>query len=94
TQVLRDAVAAAETLFFDLKRLATGLLADTLPDPASKDTRARARSLVESGPLATSYFATAERGLALLLAGLDAGRLEQAHTEWMSTCRRAAECAW
>ncbi|MDV3438787.1 type I-E CRISPR-associated protein Cse1/CasA [Pseudomonas otitidis] len=94
TQVLRDAVAAAETLFFDLKRLATGLLADTLPDPASKDTRARARSLVESGPLATSYFATAERGLALLLAGLDAGRLEQAHAEWMSTCRRAAECAW
>jgi len=94
TQVLRDAVAAAETLFFDLKRLATGLLADTLPDPASKDTRARARSLVESGPLATSYFATAERGLAPLLAGLDAGRLEQAHAEWMSTCRRAAECAW
>lgn len=94
TQVLRDAVAAAEALFFDLKRLATGLLADTLPDPASKDTRARARSLVESGPLATSYFATAERGLAPLLAGLDAGRLEQAHTEWMSTCRRAAECAW
>lgn len=93
-QVLRIALAAGETLFLDLKRLASGLVAETLPDPNHKDTRANARSRVDSGPLAATYFAEAERGLAPLLAALDAGHLEQAHSDWLNTCRQAAERAW
>lgn len=93
-QVLAIALAASEALFRDLKRLASGLVAETLPDPNHKDTRANARSRVESGPLAASYFAETERGLAPLLAALDAGNLEQAHSDWLHTCRLAAERAW
>ncbi|MEO4045672.1 type I-E CRISPR-associated protein Cse1/CasA [Pseudomonas sp. CAU 1711] len=91
---LRERVAAADELFGELKRLATGMLAETLPDPASKDTRSRARSLVESGPLAASYFATAERALPELLRLIGEGQPEQAEALWRQALRQAAELAW
>ncbi|MDT4833512.1 CRISPR-associated protein CasA/Cse1 [compost metagenome] len=92
--LVREQMTAAETLFGELKRLATGLLAETLPDPASKDTRGRARSLVEAGPLAITYFAEAERSLAELLRAIGEGRPEQAEALWRTARRQAAERAW
>lgn len=91
---LRDRVAAADALFGELRRLATGMLAETLPDPSSKDTRARARSLVESGPLAARFFAEAERALPELLRLIGDGLPEQAETLWREALRRAAQLAW
>lgn len=91
---LREQLAAAEALFGELKRLATGLLAETLPDPASKDTRSRARSLVEVGPLAASFFAEAERTLPELLQVIAEGSSEQAEQLWRRSLRHAAEKAW
>lgn len=91
---LREQVAAAESLFGDLKRLATGLLAETLPDPASKDTRSRARSLVEAGPLAATFFAEAERTLPELLQVIGEGQPEQAELLWRRSLRQAADKAW
>lgn len=91
---LREQVAAADALFVELKRLATGMLAETMPDPSHKDTRSRARSMVESGPLAASYFATAERTLPELLRLIDEGQPEPAEALWREALRRAAEQAW
>lgn len=91
---LRERVAAADALFGELKRLATGMLAETMPEPNHKDTRSRARSLVDSGPLAASYFAAAEHALPELLRLIGEGQPEQAEMLWSSVLRQAAELAW
>ena len=91
---LRERVAAADEFFGELKRLAASMLAETMPEPNHKDTRSRARSLVESGPLAASYFAAAERALPELLRLIGEGQSEQAETLWHRALRLAAEQAW
>lgn len=91
---LRERVAAADTLFGELKRLATGLLAEAMPESTHKDTRSRARNLVESGPLAGCYFAVAEQSLPELLQLISDGHSGQAELLWNQTLRRAAEQAW
>lgn len=91
---LRERVTAVDELFGELKRLATGMLAETMPEPNHKDTRSRARSLVESGPLAASYFAAAERTLPELLRLIGEGQPEQAEALWRQALRKAAELAW
>jgi len=87
-------ISAAEELFGQLKGLANGMLAETLPTSASKDTRARARSLVDSGPLAATYFAEAERALPALLQSIGDGLPEQTDALWNDALRHAAERAW
>lgn len=91
---LRERVVAADELFGELKRLATGMLAETMPEAQHKDTRSRARSLVESGPLATCYFAAAERALPELLRLIGEGQPEPAEALWRQALRQAAELAW
>lgn len=93
-QHLRERVAAADALYGELKRLATGMLAETMPEPGHKDTRSRARSLVEAGPLAACYFATAERTLPELLRLISEGQAEPAEALWCQALRQAAEQAW
>ncbi|MFT3803782.1 MAG: type I-E CRISPR-associated protein Cse1/CasA [Burkholderiaceae bacterium] len=87
-------VASAEALFKEMKGLATGLLAETLPDPSSKDTRKRARDLIEAGPLTATYFARAEWALPALLERIGAGTGEEAEAFWRTTLREAASLAW
>lgn len=91
---LRTQVAAADALFIDIKRLATGMLAQTLPDSTSKDTRSRARTLVESGPLAATFFAEAERALHEVLRSIAQARYDLAENLWRKQLRQAAERAW
>lgn len=91
---LSQRISAAEELFGQLKQLANGMLAETLPTSANKDTRARARSLVESGPLAATYFAEAERALPALLQSIGDGLPEQTDALWNEALRHAAERAW
>lgn len=91
---LRQYVAAAESLFSEVKRLATGLLAETLPDSSSKDTRTRARAMVEVGPLAATYFAHAERSLPALLHAIGESQADHAEALWRDTLRSAAQQAW
>jgi CRISPR system Cascade subunit CasA len=90
---LRKQVAFAEKLFYLIRDLAVGMLAETLPDPRSKDTVSRARSILDSGPLTATYFAHAERALPKLMAdiGIDP---EQAGVFWRGNLRAAAGSAW
>ena len=91
---LREHVALAEVVYRQLHQLATGLVAATLPDPSSKDTRSRARDLVDGGPLSASYFAAAERDLGPLMTLVASDAAEDALTLWHRALRRAAEQAW
>ncbi|MFT4192237.1 MAG: type I-E CRISPR-associated protein Cse1/CasA [Comamonas sp.] len=91
---LRERVEKAEALFSDIRMAATSMLAETLPTPASKDTRNRARSLLDAGPCAASYYATAERTLPELLHLLGEGDYAQATTLWNAALRLSAQTAW
>ena len=93
-QALSVQVARADQLFGELRGLASLLLADTLPDSASKDTRSRARSLLDAGPFALSYFAAVERALPSLYQQLGEGLFEEADAAWGQVMRRSAEDAW
>jgi len=91
---LRILVERAETLFKDARDMAVRMLAETLPDPDSKDTRSRARSLLDAGPFSACYFAATERGLAQVLQILGEGRFEEADQWWNATLRHSALLAW
>lgn len=91
---LRNLVEKAETLLKDIKVLATRMLAETMPEPEHKETKARARSLLDAGPLATSYFAQAERHLPQVLQELGKGQFELAHESWNQALRESAMNAW
>lgn len=93
-QALSVQVARADELFKELSRLAVSLLAETLPDSASKDTRSRSRSLLDASPFALTYFAAVERALPLLYQHLGEGLFEEADAAWGRVMRRSAEEAW
>lgn len=92
--LLRQLVEQAETLFRDLKSIGTWMLAETHPDPASKDTRSRARSLLESGPFAATFFACAERSTVEVQQHIARGTIDEAMALWNGALRRSARLAW
>nr|WP_298163996.1 type I-E CRISPR-associated protein Cse1/CasA [uncultured Pseudomonas sp.] len=94
---LRIYVRRAEELFGAIRKLAASMLAETLPDPGSKDTYARARSLFDSGPAAALYFASVERSLGQVMRLLGSGDLDdldKAEAQWQQTLLAAALAAW
>lgn len=94
---LRAYVRRAEELFGAIRKLAANMLAESLPDPGSKDTYSRARSLFDCGPAAALYFASAERSLGqvmLLLGSSDLDDLDKAEALWQQTLLAAAQVAW
>lgn len=93
-QELREHVASADEIHRQLKQLATTLVAGTLPDSSSKDTRNRARDMVDNGPLTATYFAAAERQLWALMARIAEDDAEAADTLWQGALRDAARLAW
>mgnify|MGYP000941062894 FL=1 len=91
---LRELVEKAENLFTDMRKLAVCMLASAMPEPNHKDTKNRARAILDVGPLATSYFAQAERQLPQLLQQLGQGDFEQATNAWYHALRGSAIAAW
>lgn len=93
-QLLRQHIQHAEDVYGHIRKVASELLAKMSPDPASKDTYTRARTMVEAGPLAPSYFASLERALPTLMAQLARGDEQAAHEQWSGAIRHAADQAW
>lgn len=87
-------LALCETVYAQLRSVASELQAAVLPDPSSKDTRSRARTLVDNGPLASLYFAAAERSLWRLMDRIGRGGTNEADVLWQHTLRQAALAAW
>ncbi|MFK4705594.1 CRISPR system Cascade subunit CasA [Roseateles asaccharophilus] len=91
---LRGFLALTEALLKTLRLLAVDMVAGTLPDPKSKDTRSRARETIERGPLTATYFATAERELGALMEAIGRGDSAVADALWQQALYRAANLAW
>lgn len=91
---VRGQLQRCDSVFASLRTLATELLALSMPDPRSKDTRARARAVLDAGPFNTTYFASAERRLPQLLKLVGAADLDAAHAAWSATLTDAATQAW
>ncbi|PRY64140.1 CRISPR-associated Cse1 family protein [Vreelandella songnenensis] len=94
SETLQEKVADAEALYKALRALAGAMLADSMPDPENKETKARAQSLLAAGPLVPTYFATAERALSTLMAKLAADEFEAATGHWNAVLRDAAQRGW
>jgi CRISPR system Cascade subunit CasA len=91
---VREQLKRCEELFYQVRNVATTMFALTMPDPASKDTRARARAVLDAGPFATAYFSLAERALPELLCAIGAGDFDAAHAQWSAVLLGAARGAW
>src|SRR5690606_37287953 len=91
---LRKLVGEAESLGTELRKLASLMLAETLPDAQSKDTRERARSIVDAGPLDATYFAHVERALPRVLMLLADDQWEEAESDWRNALQQSAYVAW
>lgn len=91
---LRSEVRRTEALYEQVRSLATGMLADTMPDPRSKDTRARARAVLDASAAAATFFAVAERALPALMQRIGAGDGDGASRDWSASLLQAAEACW
>ena len=59
-----------------------------------KDTKARARAMLDASPFAATFFASAERQLPALLQRIASADLSAAHLLWSATLLQAAQSAW
>lgn len=92
--VLRNQLVRCNELFRNVREIAADMFAKTMPDSERKDTKARARTLLDAGPLGPTYFSTAERGLPALLAAVGANDLDNADTLWSGVLLDASRSAW
>jgi CRISPR system Cascade subunit CasA len=91
---LRTQLKRAEDLHTAVKQLASRVAAMAAPNPNHKDARKRAGNVIDAGPLSSTFFAQAERGLWPLLQALGRGQVDDAHGLWSATLLRAAGAAW
>ena len=92
--LLRDRLREAEELFTDLRRIFTAMLVETMPDPGHKDTRSRARSIINAGAASPRYFSALERTLPRLLALSARQCPDESIEEWHKAMLSAADKAW
>ncbi|MFO1322347.1 MAG: type I-E CRISPR-associated protein Cse1/CasA [Burkholderiales bacterium] len=93
-QGMRQAVSRAEQTFSSLRGIATDMLAAAMPDSKHKDTRARARALLDRSGFAATFFGRAERSLPLLLQQVAGGEFDAAERHWSGMLAAAAEESW
>lgn len=91
---LRSELQRCEGIFDQLHTLAASLITRAMPNAQSKDTRARARAMLEAGPFAATFFTTAERQLPALLQRIASANLSAAHLLWSAALLQAAQSAW
>ena len=92
--LLRQQLKAADDAWFRLRGIASDMIAQTMPDPASKDTRTRARAVLDTGAGAAAYFAAAERALPRLLQQIANGDIDGADIQWRKILIAATQAAW
>lgn len=91
---LRDKVRKAEGLHDRIRSLGSSMLAQTMPDPDSKDTRSRARALFDRGAATSVFFSHAERALPQLLQHIAHADGQAAESHWSAHLLDAAQASW
>jgi CRISPR system Cascade subunit CasA len=91
---LRQQVRFAEEVYFRLRGICARMITSTMPDPMHKDTKSRAKAILENSPAAAVFFSTAERALPRLMQQIATGNINAAHRDWMAALTDAAGQAW
>jgi len=91
---LRSFIRKTESFFFDLKGAGIDMIAAAMPNPAHKETKKRARAILDNGPTAAVFYSGAERALADLMQQIAEGDIEAAQQHWMQALKTAALRAW
>ena len=94
TEMLRQQVRFADEVFSRGRSIFTDLIAQTMPDPKHKDTKARAKDILANGPAAATFFSAAERALPKLMQQIAAGNFDAAVIAWKTVLADAAKQAW
>ena len=93
-QELREKIRKAENIYFRFRDLTADLIAQTMPDPTHKETKARARDILAKGSAAAVFFSTAERALPKLMQQIADGDIEAADRDWKTALEKGARDAW
>ena len=93
-EFLRLQVRFAEDIHSRLRSLYTGLIAQTMPDPDHKDTKARAKDILANGPTSAVFFSAAELALPKLMQQIANGDFDAADHDWKATLAEAAKRSW
>ncbi len=91
---IRARIRGAEDTFSRLRWLCSEMIANAMPDPNHKDTKARARDILDNGPTAAVFYSIAERALPDLMQRIATGDVEAAYSHWLETLKLAAWQAW
>ena len=91
---LRAQIRRSEKMYDCLRDFCIDMTVLTLPDPKHKDTKAKARNMVDRGPASAVFFSTVERSLTRLMHRIAAGDLEGAAEHWNAALGVAAKKAW
>ena len=91
---LRQQMQQVESVYVNLRGVGASAIAATMPDPQHKDTRSRARAMLDNGPTAAVYFSGVERQLPQLMQQLAQSDLDQAQLQWNAALAGAVSQAW
>lgn len=92
--MLRQQVRFAEEIFSRGRSILSDLIAQTMPDPKHKDTKARAKEILANGPAAATFFSSVERALPKLMQQIAASDFDAADIVWKSVLVDAARQSW
>jgi len=93
-QSLNNLIGKSEELYSCLRTLATSMIAEMMSDSSHKDTRKRARKILDAGLFTGSYFSRIERRVLELIQFLAKGEFDDAETHWNEVLRGSAIQAW
>jgi len=91
---LRQNMQRVESTYFSLKSIGAAMIANTMPDPQHKDTRSRAKNILDNSPTASVYFSSVERELTQLMQQLAHSDADSAETLWSAALAQAIRQAW
>ena len=92
--VLRELISQVDELFWGLKKSLVKMVAQTLPSPDHKDTMARARQIVETGPVPRGFYSFMGQRFQALPGLLEQEDPEPAIDYWTQALREAAKASW
>lgn len=91
---LREQLRRVEEVYANLKGIGDALIAATMPNANHKDTRSRAKNILNNGPTAAAFFSSIERQLPQLMRQLAQADVNVAQTEWTRALAIAVAQAW
>lgn len=92
--MVRGELKLTDELHYVLRGIAGEMIAMTMPAPSKKDTRSRARAMLDAGPFSAAFFSGAEKALPGFLFHVAHENLDAAHAQWAAALLGASQEAW